>query len=353
MNSLKMYLFQTWSITGTRWANHGIKLRFLIASFPMILLTQYIAVPKWSCNQENIDALSMKERRVKENVLQKQLTYVSCHSLSSRASVQEVSSSNASPQSSNTVSDAVQIVLQTLIVKHTNIQKTYQQPKSDKLVHPSIAFVGYSPKCDNEKQAMENACMHTCRLHFWYIKCYNTKVSSSQNTLHKYHSYKFPNDPSSLWVTLNSHNVHINLLKQLLTHTEDKNNLQPMHRWNFRVQNIVLWFTCYSVLGKTVERNNFKSGDNWWFSNKGVPFNTKHLKVWKLHMIENVFLKYVSIAPHKGFLCKDGHILNKHIKGFLWCVYPVVSLWMMSPGQIFLIFWVSPLNCNPCISGNP
>ena len=31
---------------------------------------------------------------------------------------------------------------------------------------------------------------------------------SSQNTLHKYHSYKFPNDPPPLRVTLNSHNIH-------------------------------------------------------------------------------------------------------------------------------------------------
>ena len=63
-----MYLFQTWSIIRTRWANHGIKLTFLIASFPTILLTQYMTVPKWSCNQKNIDALSTKKRRVKENL---------------------------------------------------------------------------------------------------------------------------------------------------------------------------------------------------------------------------------------------------------------------------------------------
>ena len=61
-NSLKMYLFRFWLITGIRWANHGIKLAFLVAFVPTILLTPYISTPKWSCGQET---LALCPRRIK------------------------------------------------------------------------------------------------------------------------------------------------------------------------------------------------------------------------------------------------------------------------------------------------
>ena len=89
-NSLKMYLFRFWLITGIRWANHGIQLAFLVAFVPTILLTPYISTLKWSCGQENISTLSTKNKKgTRKSVLQKYFAYVPVMSLSSTAISEE------------------------------------------------------------------------------------------------------------------------------------------------------------------------------------------------------------------------------------------------------------------------
>ena len=89
-------------------------------------------------------------------------------------------------------------------------RKTYQQPKIDKLINPSINFVGYAAKNDIEKLAMGNA------LKYVHLGCTSgisdaTTLkfhSSNQNTLRENHHYKFQNDPPPPQVKLNSHNFH-------------------------------------------------------------------------------------------------------------------------------------------------
>ena len=181
--------------------------------------TQYVNAKMILRPENHWRSVHEEKKGTKKSVLLKQLTYVSLKSVSSTAFSEEVSSSNAIAHSSNSeTSDAVEIVKQIKTSKKLApslkrvlaSRKTYQQPKIDKLIEPSINFVGYAPKNDIEKLAMRNTlkcvplgCISgisdatTLKFH-----------SSSQNTIREYHCYKCPNDPPPQRVKLNSHNFH-------------------------------------------------------------------------------------------------------------------------------------------------
>ena len=141
---------------------------------------------------------------------------------------------------------------------HFDIQKNLPTSKHWRADQPIDQFRWLCPKKWSWKTS-HGECSKTCTfgLHFWYILKFHWSFANSKMT-------HLPHDWS--WTAT----ISIKLFMQLLRHTEDMTNLQPTLKATWEVTVLFFETQCYNVLRKTVEHNNFESGDKWWLSGQGA-----------------------------------------------------------------------------------